>query len=98
MKTPRFLKHRVELIQDRYSEAKLQKLSRGWKPWDHLGKDDKKLIRYKRYGKFGGYAANLFYIYRHKIHRFRESGITVLNSLMKKKIVHHSLSKLGHRF
>ena len=75
LKTPRFLKKRVKLIQDRYSEAQLEKLSKGWEPWNHWGKDDKKLSFHNRYGKFGGYAAYLFHIYRHKINRFRRGEL-----------------------
>ena len=97
LKTPRFLKKRVKLIQDRYSEGQLQKLSQEWEPWDHWGKDEKKLTCYDLYGKFGGYATYYSHKFRNKIHRFRKSGIAALNLLMKKKTAPCFLSKQGNR-
>ncbi len=90
LKTPRFLKKRVKLIQDRYSEGQLQKLSQEWEPWNHWGQDEKKLTCYDLYGKFGGFVEKYTHTCRHKISRFREIGIAGLNSLKNRKL-HPSL-------
>ena len=92
LKTPRFLKKRIKLIQHRYSEEQLQKLSHKWEPWNHWGKDDKKLIYYKRYGKFGGYAAYFFGKYLYKYNPFRKSRIDPLNSQRENRKLNPSLS------
>ena len=93
LKTPRFLKKRVKLIQDSYSERQLQKLSQEWVPWNHRGRDEKKLTCYDLYGTFGGFAEK--YTCRYKISRLREIGIAGLNSLMEKKTAPLSLFMQG---
>ncbi len=93
LKTPRFLKKRVKLIQDRYSEWQLQKFSLEWEPWNHWGKDEKPLTCYDLYGRFGTFTANFPYNCLNKINRFRERGTTALNSLIRKKTAVLSIIK-----
>ena len=78
LETPRFLKKRVKLIQDCFSEEKLQKLSREWEPWNHRGKNEKELNCYELYGLFKGFATKYEHICRHKINRLREIGTAML--------------------
>jgi hypothetical protein len=85
LKTPRISKKRFKVIQKRYSERQLQELSQGWKPWDHWGKDEKKLTLYDLYGKFGGFLTYYPYWCRKKISRFSKSRIANLILLKKKK-------------
>lgn len=51
--SPRFLKNRVTLINERYTRAQIEAFAKDWRPWEYLG--DQKRISYKKlYGFIWG--------------------------------------------
>lgn len=53
LKTPRFLRNCVELVDEKYSRAQVEEFARNWEPWNYLG--DQKRVSYQRlYGFFHG--------------------------------------------
>lgn len=86
LKTPRFLRKRVKLIQDCYSEQQLQESALGWEPWNHSGKDGKMWLNdYELYGKFGSFTADFSNNCREKINQLKKVGKKTFLSFIKKQ-------------
>jgi hypothetical protein len=69
LNTPRFLKNRIALIQDRYDAEQIKELSQNWKPWDHWNVGDTWPNCYEVYGKFYGFMTLFSHRYLHGITR-----------------------------
>jgi len=97
LETPRFLKNRVKLIQDSYSNSQLKKSMQGWEPWRHVGKNEKMwLSKTELYGKFGSFSLDFPGNCLGMLNRFRRRGINALNKLMKRKLKITSFSEKNY--
>ncbi|TKB23977.1 radical SAM protein [Desulfopila sp. IMCC35006] len=74
LQTPRFVRNRVQLFEDRYDEARIGSLLNQWKPWDHKGDGETKLSCYDLFGPIGGFVEKYDRIIRQKI-RYKISHI-----------------------
>jgi hypothetical protein len=46
LNSPRFLKDRVKLVEEKYSRAQVEEFAKNWQPWNYLG--DQKRISYEQ--------------------------------------------------
>ena len=75
LNTPRFLRDRIKLIQDRYGAEQIKELSQNWKPWDHWNGGDAYPDCYEIYGKFYGFITIFSHRYLHRTTRLmRRAG------------------------
>lgn len=58
LKSPKFLKNCVRLVDERYSKAEVEEFARDWQPWDYLG-DQKRISYEKLYGSPLGFVIKL---------------------------------------
>ncbi len=50
LKTPKFLRNHVQLIENRYSKAEIEEFARDWAPWVYLGEQGRCANIYHMYG------------------------------------------------
>jgi len=70
LKTKRFLKGCVKLIEREYSVDEIKKFAEDWQPWNYLGEEKRKSY-YFLYGPFWGFVVNIRKKIRKKIRRSR---------------------------
>lgn len=70
LNTPRFLKNRLKLVEEKYTVDQIREFSQNWRPWEYLGGVPRKSY-YFMYGSFWGFIVKM----QKKIRKHRRKRI-----------------------
>ncbi len=58
LRTPRFLRGHLKLVEEKYSTEQIKEFAKNWKPWEYLGGEPRKSY-YFMYGPFWGFIVKM---------------------------------------
>jgi len=73
LKTPRFLKERVKLVNEKYTVEQIKEFEKDWQPWNYLGEEKRKSY-YFLYGPFWGFVVKISKKIRKKIRKLKNKN------------------------
>ncbi|MCP4110678.1 MAG: radical SAM protein [Desulfobacteraceae bacterium] len=69
LKTPKFLKSRIHLVENTYSKSEIEEFSKNWAPWGFIGEKGRRKNIYDIYGLIGGFLLRTEIEVRHKMRK-----------------------------